>query len=109
MCADSRAGAGWGELAFAARRQWFAHLATAPVVETLRRPGLLAVATAVASNTDNGVVCSALEQTSADTAIEEVLGWFRARRVPASWLCDEAVEPADLRERLVRHGCRPER
>jgi GNAT superfamily N-acetyltransferase len=106
---DSPAGAGWGELALAAQRRRFEHLATAPVAETLRRPGLLAVATAVASNTENGVVCSGLEETSADSAIEDVVGWFRARRLPASWLCDDDVEPADLRERLVRHGCRPER
>jgi GNAT superfamily N-acetyltransferase len=109
VSADSPGGAGWGELALAAQQRRFEHLATAPVAETLRRPGLLAVATTVASNTENGVVCSALEQSSVDGAIEEVLGWFRARGVPASWLCDEAVEPADLRERLVRHGCRPER
>jgi GNAT superfamily N-acetyltransferase len=109
MTTASGAGDAWGELAIAAQRRRFEHLATAPVAETRGGPGVLAVATGVSSNTENGVVCSELDPATADGTIAELVGWFRARRLPASWLCEEDVEPRDLRERLVAHGCRPER
>jgi GNAT superfamily N-acetyltransferase len=109
MTTAGGAGDAWGELALAAQRRRFELVATAPVAETLGGPGVLAVATGVSSNTENGVVCSELDPATADDAIAGLVEWFRTRRLPASWLCEEDVEPRDLRERLVAHGCRPER
>jgi GNAT superfamily N-acetyltransferase len=37
------------------------------------------------------------------------VAWFAAREAPAHWLVGATTEPPDLRERLERAGCRPER
>ena len=58
-----------------------------------------AVRTGADSNSENGVVCSALD---ADPA--EVVEWLRG--APAQWLISA---DSDLHDRLVAAGCRPER
>jgi ankyrin repeat protein/GNAT superfamily N-acetyltransferase len=58
-----------------------------------------AVKTGVPSNSENGVVCSALDGDPAD-----VVAWMGD--APAQWLVSPGSE---LHERLVAAGCRPER
>jgi GNAT superfamily N-acetyltransferase len=98
----------YGELAWAAHAGYLRLLATSPLAE--RRPcgDGLAVITGVESNSENGVVCSRLERdVDADAAIAETLSWLRD--APSQWLLADPVSPADLRERLVAAGARPER
>jgi ribosomal protein S18 acetylase RimI-like enzyme len=52
----------------------------------------------------NGVVGARLAPEDADRRIEEALAELRAAGVPASWSVGPSSEPADLGERLVRHG-----
>jgi GNAT superfamily N-acetyltransferase len=68
-----------------------------------------AVASGRFDNTRNGVVCSRLPEPAADDEIALALAWLRARRVPGQWLLGPVTEPPDLRARLERAGCRPER
>jgi GNAT superfamily N-acetyltransferase len=98
----------YGELAWAAHAGYLRLLATSPLAE--RRPcgDGLAVITGVESNSENGVICSRLERdVDADAAIAETLSWLRD--APSQWLLADPVSPADLRERLVAAGARPER
>ena len=95
-----------GELELESQAELLEHLAASPVVEVRREAGLLAVATALQSNTMNGVVCRRLRTDDADGIVADVLAWFEARRVPASWLCP--VEARDLRARLIAAGCKEE-
>jgi GNAT superfamily N-acetyltransferase len=43
-----------------------------------------------------------------DRTIDEVRALFRARRLPLMWILDPAHEPADLPERLIARGARPD-
>jgi ankyrin repeat protein/GNAT superfamily N-acetyltransferase len=98
----------YGELAWAAHVGYLRLLATSPLAE--RRPcgDGMAVITGVESNSENGVVCSRLErEVDADATIAETLAWLRD--APSQWLLADPVSPADLRERLVAAGARPER
>lgn len=98
----------YGELACAAQAAYLRLLATSPLAD--RRPcgDGVAVMTRVESNTENGVVCSRLDGAAdADAAIAETLRWLEA--APSQWLLADPVAPADLRERLVAAGARPER
>ena len=78
-----------------AEAAYLRHLAT--VAETWESPGVLAVRTGVASNTENGVL-----STTASIAPETIaflIEWFAG--TPASWLAlDPAIGPA-----LVAAGC----
>jgi ankyrin repeat protein/GNAT superfamily N-acetyltransferase len=98
----------YGELAWAAHAAYLRLLATSPLAE--RRPcgDGVAVITGVESNSENGVLCSRLERdVDADATIAETLAWLRD--APSQWLLADPVSPADLRERLVAAGARPER
>jgi GNAT superfamily N-acetyltransferase len=96
----------YGELAWAAQAAYLRLLSTSPLAD--RRPcgDGVAVITGVESNTENGVVASRLEG-DVDATIVETLRWLR--HAPAQWLLADPVSPADLRERLVAAGARPER
>jgi GNAT superfamily N-acetyltransferase len=96
----------FGELAWAAQAAYLRLLATSPLAD--RRPcgDGVAVVTGVESNTENGVVASRLEG-DVDATIVETLRWLQD--APAQWLLADPVSPADLRERLVVAGARPER
>jgi ankyrin repeat protein/GNAT superfamily N-acetyltransferase len=100
----------YGELAWAAHAGYLRLLATSPLAE--RRPcgDGVAVITGLESNSENGVVCNRLERdgdADADATIAETLAWLRD--APSQWLLADPVSPADLRERLVAAGARPER
>lgn len=99
----------FGELAWAADVALFGLVARSPLAE--RRPlgDGFAFVTGLTDNTRNGVVCSHLPAAQADARIAEVLGWLRQRGAPGQWLVARETEPPDLRERLVRAGCQPER
>jgi GNAT superfamily N-acetyltransferase len=98
----------FGELYLEAHCERLEHLARCRAAEARVEAGLLAVRTGVLSNTENGVVASRLDPSRADAVIRELLGWFQEAGAPAAWICDERVEPPDLRERLLRHGCESE-
>lgn len=68
-----------------------------------------AFVTGAFDNTRNGVVCSRLAARDADAEVASTLAWLRERRVPGQWLLEAETEPTDLRARLERAGCRPER
>jgi ankyrin repeat protein/GNAT superfamily N-acetyltransferase len=98
----------YGELAWAAQAAYLRLLATSPLAE--RRPcgDGVAVITGVESNSENGVICSRLQSDAdAEATIAETLRWLRD--APSQWLLADPVAPADLRERLVAAGARPER
>jgi len=98
------AGAAWSTEA-----AMFRLLARSPLAETRVVGDGFAVLTGRFDNTRNGVVCSRLPELDAGERIASVLGWLRGRRAPAQWLLEQQTEPRDLRERLERAGCQPER
>ncbi len=100
---------GFGELAWAANVAIFELIASSPVAQARPVGDGFAFATGLLDNTRNGVVCSRLPEGQADQHIAEALAWLRERGGPGQWLVARDTEPADLRERLVRAGCRPER
>src|SRR6185312_9857568 len=81
-------------------------LATSPLAEHRPCGDGVAVVTGLESNSDNGVVASRLDD-DADATIAETLRWLRD--APSQWLLADPVAPANLRERLVAAGARPER
>jgi ribosomal protein S18 acetylase RimI-like enzyme len=52
----------------------------------------------------NGMVGARMAPQDADCLIEEALDQLRAAGVPGSWSVGPGSEPADLGERLLRHG-----
>ena len=99
----------YGELAWAAQAAYLRLLTASPLAERRACGDGVAVITGVDSNTENGVVCSRLDDAEAGATIAETLRWFADRDAPAQWLVADPVDPADLRDRLVAAGARPER
>ncbi len=84
------------------------HLSRARGVERYALGDGFVVRTGLADNSRNAVVCSALPvHSTLDTIVETIIGRFAD--VPATWYVDGDTVPADLRARLERAGCRPER
>lgn len=52
----------------------------------------------------NAVVAARLAPDEADEAIRSVIDEFQARNVPGSWHLGPSMAPADLGDRLLRHG-----
>ena len=94
--AEPRTRADYAELEHAAHA---AYLAALPGAERIEVGDGFAVRTGVDSNSENGVVCSALDGDPA-----EVIAWLGG--APAQWLRRRG---SDLHDRLVAAGCRPER
>jgi ankyrin repeat protein len=88
----------YAELAWAAEAAYLRHLASSPLAETRTCGDGFAVITGVDDNTENGVVCSRL-----DDAVGEVIAWMGG--APAQW----HVVDDRLHDRLVAAGARPER
>jgi ankyrin repeat protein len=88
----------YAELAWAAEAAYLRHLATSAVAETRPCGDGVAVRTGIEDNTENGVVCSRLDED-----VEAVVAWMRG--APAQWL----VADGALHERLVAAGASPER
>jgi GNAT superfamily N-acetyltransferase len=99
----------FGEAAWSAEVALFRLIARSPLAATRVVGDGFAFVTGQFDNTRNGVVCSRLPEQTADEQIASVLGWLRQRRAPAQWLLQPRTEPQDLRERLERAGCKPER
>ena len=99
----------FAETAWSTQAARFGLIAHSPLAETRAVGDGFAVVTGQFDNTRNGVVCSRLRDHDADEHIASVLAWLRERHVPAQWLLQSRTEPQDLRERLERAGCRPER
>ena len=99
----------YGDLAWAAQAAYLRLLAASPLAECRPCGDGVAVITGVDSNTENGVVCSRLANADAGTTIAETLRWLADRDAPSQWLVADPVDPADLRDRLVAAGARPER
>jgi ankyrin repeat protein len=96
----------YGELDWEAHAAYLRLLATSPLSEHRPCGDGVAVITGVESNSENGVVASRLDG-DADATIAETLRFLRD--APSQWLIADPVAPADLRERLVAAGARPER
>jgi GNAT superfamily N-acetyltransferase len=99
----------FADAAWSADASLFRLLARSPAAETRVIGGGFGVLTGQFDNTRNGVVCSRLPEESADAEIASALDWLRERRLPGQWLLESRTEPDDLRARLERAGCRPER
>lgn len=84
-------------------------IAGSPMARTRVVGDGFAVVTGLSSNTRNGVVCSRLPEPTTDQYVASVVGWLREHGAPGQWLLAAETEPLDLRERLERAGCRPER
>jgi ankyrin repeat protein/GNAT superfamily N-acetyltransferase len=98
----------YGELGWAAEAAYLRLLATSPLAETRPCGDGVAVCTGLASNSENGVVCSRIDGDAGAT-IAEAVRWLAERDAPAQWLLADPTAPADLRERLTEAGARPER
>lgn len=99
----------YAEATWSTEAALFGLLARSPLAETRVVGDGFAVLTGRFDNTRNGVVCSRLPEHDADEQIASVLGWLQQRHAPAQWLLEQDTEPPDLRERLERAGCQPER
>ncbi len=98
-----------GETAWAGDVGMFGYLSGSPVAEVRRVGDGFAFRTGLLDNTRNGVVCSRLAAETADECIAELLAWLAEHHAPAQWMVTAETDPPDLRERLQRAGCRPER
>jgi GNAT superfamily N-acetyltransferase len=98
-----------GELAWSADVALLTHLAGSQRAEARDAGDGFVFSTGLHDNTRNGVVCSRLDAATADGQIAELLSWLAERDAPARWLVGAQTEPPDLRERLARARCRPER
>jgi GNAT superfamily N-acetyltransferase len=99
----------FGELAWSADVAMFELIAGSRPAQTRPLGDGFAFVTGLVDNTRNGVVCSRLDARDADERIADALAWLRERGAPGQWLVARDTEPPDLRERLLRAGCRPER
>jgi GNAT superfamily N-acetyltransferase len=88
----------YAELAWAAEAAYLRHLAGSPLARARACGDGVAVTTGVDDNTENGVVCSRL-----DEPVEEVIAWMGG--APAQWLAADDR----LHDRLVAAGARTER
>jgi GNAT superfamily N-acetyltransferase len=94
----------WGELSHAARVEWLRRLADAPGAATRPVGDGFAVRTGSDSNTDNGVVCSRLEDLA---EIPDAIAFLD--RAPGMWLTGATTDPPDLGRQLQRAGASTER
>jgi GNAT superfamily N-acetyltransferase len=99
----------FGERAWAADVAMAELIARSPSAEARAVGDGFAFVTGLHDNTRNGVVCSRLPIDVADDEIAGIIAWLRERGAPAQWLVAHETEPPDLRERVQRAGCRPER
>ncbi|HEV8547159.1 MAG TPA: GNAT family N-acetyltransferase [Candidatus Limnocylindrales bacterium] len=60
--------------------------------------------TGIPLETFNGAAFATFSESGADARIDDVLGFFRARRTDMSWWVGPASTPTDLVDRLVAHG-----
>jgi hypothetical protein len=81
------------------------HYASSDVAEVREGRGWRAVVTGVRSNDMNGVVSDASSIPRAE--VDELVSWFRARHVPATWLT--ASPTAELTDVLLAVGATAER
>jgi ribosomal protein S18 acetylase RimI-like enzyme len=77
---------------------------TLPGAQGLDVPGVVGVVTDVPLGFFNLVATTDLRDDDADAAIASVLARFAARRAPCRWWVTPSSRPADLGERLARHG-----
>ncbi|MEU4623451.1 GNAT family N-acetyltransferase [Actinoplanes sp. NPDC023801] len=92
-------------MALRAQVAWFRHLAARGFAQISTGDGF-AVSTGLDSNTENGAVIGASMPDSAE--LDTLLGWLRAKAVPASVLVTGTPE-AELTARLIAQGLHPER
>jgi GNAT superfamily N-acetyltransferase len=93
----------YGELGWRMQAAYLTLIAELPGVETRPVGDGVAVRTGIASNAQNGVVCTSL----GDADVAEVVRWLES--VPAKWLVGPQPSPADLGARLAAAGAEPER
>lgn len=98
-----------GEAAWSADVELLTYLSGSSLAEVRRVGDGFALLTGLFDNTRNGIVCSRLPAETADERINDLLAWLNRHHAPAQWMVAAETEPPDLRERLERAGCRPER
>lgn len=97
------------ERAWAADVALFEYVSRSPLAERRDAGEGFAFVTGLFDNTRNGVVCSRLPTDTVDERIADLLAWLGEHNTPAQWMVGQQTAPVDLRERLQRAGCRPER
>jgi len=85
------------------------YVSRSPLAERRDAGEGFAFCTGLFDNTRNGVVCSRLPSDTVDERIAELLAWLGEHNMPAQWMVGQQTAPVDLRARLQRAGCRPER
>jgi GNAT superfamily N-acetyltransferase len=98
-----------GETTWSADVDLLEYLSGSPVAEVRRVGDGFAFLTGLFDNRRNGVVCGRLPVETADERIVELLAWLAEHHAPAHWMVAAETDPPDLRKRLERAGCRPER
>jgi GNAT superfamily N-acetyltransferase len=93
----------YGELGWGMQAAYLRLIAEVPGVEARPVGDGVAVRTGIASNAQNGVVCTSL----GDADVAEVVRWLEG--VPSKWLVGPEPFPADLGDRLAAAGAEPER
>jgi GNAT superfamily N-acetyltransferase len=98
----------WSLLDIAAQQALLRHFANSPLASAApANADVRWVVTGVASNIHNGVAAARLTAATADEAITATLR--RLSGHSAIWHLGAEDTPADLPQRLIRAGCRPER
>ena len=98
----------YADLVDAAEVALLDHLSQARGVERYALGDGFMVRTGLADNSRNAVVCAELPADgTVDAIVDTIIGRFAG--VPATWYVDGDTVPVDLRARLERAGCRPER
>lgn len=78
-----------------------------PDLEVIERPGWLQIITpSITTGGPNEVIYSRLDEATADAAIEAAIAMYRDRGLKFRWNAGPGSGPADLGERLARHGLR---
>jgi GNAT superfamily N-acetyltransferase len=96
----------WASPYLAAQAAYLRHLGTAATAEVFEVPGVYAVRTGIASNTENGVLSSGQTRLS-EQQVSAVARWLDSSRVPASWLCAEGGQKESAYA-LLAAGWRPD-
>ena len=76
----------------------------APGMTVERRDGVLLVDSGLATDTFNKVLAARLSSAEADESIARTLKWVRGTGRPFTWWVGPGSQPADLGERLEKHG-----
>lgn len=96
----------WSDAESANRAEMLAYFARSPMVQSHISDKLAWVITGVESNDYNGVAGCRVAENEIEDVITDTLRRFTDSKLPFIWYTDVSSQPADLTQRLERHGCK---